>query len=332
MPELPTGAAHHQIATPRPMVEVDEVINSASAAAEQSNTEEKLTGPVTLEAISKLLDQKISPVVSSVDRLTADLGVFKERMNSELASMGLRLKEMERESTEAKAKVHALETKAEKRNGPADQEITDRITRILEGMNLVSPGPHKDETMTIVIGNIPGVTTIEQAKEWVAKQCGSKGIPKPLDTFCKSDEFGGIVFAKCQSVAHRDALIAGIRGTPTMGGKTVWAKVDQPIDARTVDGILFGFKRMLVDWGYNKRAVWVNTDSKALSVAGKEIVKVSVQDRQLVLQWCDSEWQQWEELQTATELTKIKDDAQTKLNHAKELAAGSTKGKGKSFE
>ena len=67
-------------------------------------------------------------------------------------------------------------------------------------------------------------------------------------------------------------------------------------------------------------------------VAGKEIVKVSVQDRQLVLQWCDSEWQQWEELQTATELTKIKDDAQTKLNHAKELAAGSTKGKGKSFE
>ena len=108
-----------------------------------------------------------------------------------------------------------------------------------------------------------------------------------------------------------------------------WAKMDQPIDQRTVDNVFFGFKRVLVDWKYNKRCIRVDTDAKVLKVAGKEILKVAVQDYKLILQWQDSEWQQWEDLQTAAEFTKIQSDAQTKLERAKDFASEESKGKGK---
>ena len=106
--------------------------------------------------------------------------------------------------------------------------------------------------------------------------------------------------------------------------------MDQPIDIRTADSFLFSFKRMLtIDWGYNKNAVRVNTDTKVLSVAGKDIVKAAVANYALTLEWCDDEWQTWEPLQSATEFTKIKTDVRDRLDRAKQAASGSSKGKGK---
>lgn len=180
-----------------------------------------------------------------------------------------------------------------------------------------------------MVGNVPGAASIDQAKDWVSKRCGSIGIPQPADMFIKSDEFGGILCAKFLSIAHRDSLISGIWAGATAAG-VAWAKIHQPIE-RTVDGILFAMKRMLVsvESGYTNRAVQVNKDTKVLSGAGKDIVKAAVLDFQLGLEWCDSEWQKWGALQTAEDFTKIQHDAQHKLNRAKTFASGDVKGKGK---
>ena len=197
-------------------------------------------------------------------------------------------------------------------------------------MNVSQPGAANEGELNIVVGNILGAASIDQAKDWVSKRCGSIGIPQPADMFIKSDEFRGILCAKCLSIAHRDSLISGIQaGAAAAGG--AWTKIHQPIDERTVDGILFAMKRMLVsvESGYTNRAVQVNKDTKVLSGAGKDIVKAAVLDFQLGLEWCDSEWQKWDELQTAEDFTKIQHDVQQKLNRAKTFASGDVKGKGK---
>jgi hypothetical protein len=81
-------------------------------------------------------------------------------------------------------------------------------------------------------------------------------------------------------------------------------------------------------WGYNKSAVNVDTTTSTptLSVAGTVIVKAVVADLKLQLQWCDGEWETWEELQSAEELQNIKTTAQEKLDQAKDRTS---KGKGK---
>ena len=64
-----------------------------------------------------------------------------------------------------------------------------------------------------------------------------------------------------------------------------------------------------------------------LSVVGKLIVKASVQDFKLNLEWCDGDWESWDELQSSSDFTSVKDDAQRRLDQAKVYA--SSKGKGK---
>ena len=70
--------------------------------------------------------------------------------------------------------------------------------------------------------------------------------------------------------------------------------------------------------------------SQTLKVAQKDIVKATVQDFKLILEWSDGEWESWDALQSSQELHTIKEEVQGKLTTAKEF--GSSKGKGKSFE
>ena len=74
-----------------------------------------------------------------------------------------------------------------------------------------------------------------------------KGIPIPADMYIKSENFGGIIFVKCLTTAHRDPLIASMRYAPTAASKPTWGNIDQPISERTTDSILFALKRSLVE-------------------------------------------------------------------------------------
>ena len=88
---------------------------------------------------------------------------------------------------------------------------------------------------------------------------------------------------------------------------------------------------MLVkQWGYSAACVKYDAEAGTLNVAQKEILKVTVMDYKLTLQWTDGEWEAWDDLQTSSELTLIKKEVQDKLSFAKEI--GLCKGKGKSKE
>jgi hypothetical protein len=254
--------------------------NPAGAADEKTAGSKDVL--VTLDAIAKLLDvksdQQMKPLSESIDKLTADLGIFKTKMNDELAAMGLKFKE-----------VQAQNSKLEKELQAVKEGTNAEISKSLSELKLDSPGK-PDTNLTVVLGNIPDATNIDQVAGWVTKRCGETGVPKPVEFFIKSGEFGEVAFAKCTSISHRDNLIASVRSAPTNTTPKPWAKLDQPIDIRTAEGVLFAFKRLLADWGYSKRCVWVDKDKCVLSVAGTEVMRTSVDNYVLKIQWCDVKW------------------------------------------
>lgn len=77
------------------------------------------------------------------------------------------------------------------------------------------------------------------------------------------------------------------------------ANIDQPIDVRTLECVLFAMKRLWV-WGFSKAGVRVKKDISALSIGGKEVVKVAVRDFALTFTGNDGEGEQWSELQSFT--------------------------------
>ena len=74
--------------------------------------------------------------------------------------------------------------------------------------------------------------------------------------------------------AGRSAPLANsmIRQTNTNTPNRPWAKVDLPLGPRTAESALFAMNKMLVEWGYSKREVEVDTATHTLKLAGEEIV------------------------------------------------------------
>ena len=145
----------------------------------------------------------------------------------------------------------------------------------------------------------------EAARQWLIAQCTKSGMPEPIDIYSKGD-FKGLIFARCLSCAQRDQPIASINNIPSSVFPKTWARIDQPIDIRMAESALFAIKRMLVEWKFNKRCVRVDTDTKCLCVAGTLLVKATVENFALKLQWCDGKWEQWQALQGSAEHEKIK--------------------------
>jgi len=223
----------------------DEVVD-----LELEGSSDVLEGAVTLSAIRGLLKEELSTVKDSVEKLASDLGIFKTRMNDELCAMGLRLKGVEDKNAQLYNRMEELQKMFETFKVDTKVDCEKQINEI-KGLR---PSNNKDGIMTVVIGNIPNTETLEQAKEWLRKKCLELGTAQPIDAFSKGD-FKGMLFAKFQSVAQRDVVIAGIRSSTTSTSHLkTWAKIDSPLDVRTAEGVLFGFKRMLVDWKFNKNA------------------------------------------------------------------------------
>ena len=190
-------------------------------------------------------------------------------MQSELASMGLRLKSCEAQGAASQAHIQKLETELGNLRAQCKTEIINEIESAKGNIQIHST----TAKTTVVIGNVPplNASSFEDAKNWVIKRCMDSGIPQPVELFFKGDKFEGVMFAKCSSSPHRDLVISTVRNTPNAAAPKPWAKIDEPLDTRTAEAVLFGFKRLLVEWGYSKKSVWVDCESLTLKVAGAEL-------------------------------------------------------------
>ena len=273
-----------------------------------------------MNAIEKLLDRKLQPLSQHLKQIHLDLDAFKQAVKTEFESMGMRIMNVENQASDALTKVTQLE-----------QELANmKMQGVREASN---KGP-----LSTVIGNIPNVSSFDEAKVWLNKHCSAVGLP-PIpgpDVYCKGS-FSGLLFVKCQNEGHRDQLIQSIRDTAKQSRETngfddptgrLFAKFDLPLDVRTVEGALHAMKRMLVSWNFNPAAIKFDTDKGTLTVASKNIVKIWVENFTLKFKWCDGEWQAWKELHDSMEMVEIQTKATSRLEKAKARASNKGKGKG----
>ena len=274
-----------------------------------------------LRAMSHMLDEKLdtkfNQVQDSFKAITKDLEAFKVSVRSEFVAMGLEVAKIDESCNANTAKITQLEKD---------------MLRLKVSPPACSSPPVPSRQFNVVIGNIPEATSFETAKSWITTQASSWNINIPAEHVFTKSSYTGILFVKARSIEERDTIITNITNMAKLG-KDAWktnvfAKVDLPIDERTVRSTLFAIRRMLVDWGYHKSAIKVDTDQATVEIQGKPIVHISVVNYELQVEWCDGEWERWEDLQNASDLTSIKSKAHDQLSKAKDLA--SNKGKGKS--
>ena len=99
-----------------------------------------------------------------------------------------------------------------------------------------------NESLTAVIGNIPGVKgsgpeEFGKASDCLLDRCRSRGIAIPSRVHPEA-KFEGILFAKCISIEARNKLIESIKqvtratfsSAPDV--RNLFAKIEQPIDVR----------------------------------------------------------------------------------------------------
>ena len=88
-------------------------------------------------------------------------------------------------------------------------------------------------------------------------------------------------------------------------------------------------EKMLTSWNFHPASVKYDLQQGSLTVAGREIVRVKVENFSMVFQWCDGEWQKWNDLHESNEFVEVKNEAQGRLQKAKDRV--NSKGKAKAL-
>ena len=127
-------------------------------------------------------DKKLNPLRQFLEQIRFDLPAFKESVRVELEHMGLRITSTEQMMTDTVARVTELEQKMRKiqvsKESPCGQEVDS------------------SRFLSMVVGNIPEASTLDEASEWLGKHCRASGIgPSDVDS---KGPFSNVVFVKCQ--------------------------------------------------------------------------------------------------------------------------------------
>ena len=186
------------------------------------------------------------------------------------------------------------------------------------------------EGNTAVFGGFKGATNKEELDEWLREVLWNAGAEYPLDTYIKGDmgDFNGIMFGKYPGNVERETVVKKVRESrQEFGGQKVWAKADQPLEARVAQSVLFAAKNMMKskEWGFDGRSLWVDTDKNWLTCGQDDtVLKVSVNDSKLLIEYGEG----WEAfiVPDNNAWTEIIKDAEAKLAKQRPLP---TKGLGK---
>ena len=78
---------------------------------------------------------------------------------------------------------------------------------------------------------------------------------------------------------------------------------------------------------FNNKSVWVDKDEHTVKVEKEEVMKTMDDHFVLKIQWCDGKWEEWGDLQSSSEFSSLKANAQKKLDRVKGfMGKGKAKG------
>ena len=113
-----------------------------------------------------------------------------------------------------------------------------------------------------------------------------------------------------------------------LAGQNIKCKLELPVDQRACLGMVLGLFHHLLEWGFDRKNIKVDDAIPMLSVGGSPIMKVSVADNAVKIDWMDQTWEAWSDLQQAEEYKKLLIMSNTRLSQGAEHKKKGT-GKGK---
>ena len=97
------------------------------------------------------------------------------------------------------------------------------------------------------------------------------GIKLP-EVYSKGDTFSGVMYAKFESDRALEKAATRLRQERlTHAGAKVWVDIARPLPVRVQRGYLYDVKKLMIneEWGYAKKAVWVDEDAQSLRCGPK---------------------------------------------------------------
>ena len=155
--------------------------------------------------------------------------------------------------------------------------------------------------------------------------------PQPYDTYIKGDmqQFNGIVFGKFASTQERDLAVKKVQQKRlSYGGQDVWAKPDQVLEVRVLESVLFAAKKMMVDWQWHKKNLWVNKDLGCLTLGSEHVLSVEVVESCVKVTY-GNDWEDYIFNSEHPDNTFWKSVLETAANKLKKKKSEGTKGMGK---
>ena len=127
---------------------------------------------------------------------------------------------------------------------------------------------------TAVFGGLGDEGGEEEAKKWLKGKLEDVTKDSPTDVYYKG-EYKGILFATFDSKIKRDSSVKKMRDARlSRSGSRIWCSEDSPIEERACRGVLFEVKKKLVEWGYGKFEVWVDTSSMNLWIQNEWVLGI----------------------------------------------------------
>ena len=88
---------------------------------------------------------------------------------------------------------------------------------------------------------------------------------------------------------------------------------------------VFGCKRLLAEWGYKKRIVYVDTEEMDLKINGQQAISASVNGNLLHVSY-HGDFKEWDDFKQNPWINALKSKASAPLNKTVEDEKGSEKG------
>ena len=94
----------------------------------------------------------------------------------------------------------------------------------------------------------------------------------------------------------------------------MWCNYESPVEKRAVNSFLFGLRHQLINkWKIPPKYIKIDKGVPVLKAGGREVVRVTVKGVEVVPQWLDQEWENWDELKGSQEFKDIVQKASEKL-------------------
>ena len=171
----------------------------------------------------------------------------------------------------------------------------------------------------------------DEAVDWISSQIKSLQVGEPEDIYFEGDAFKGMLFCKFDNSEMADKIIKELnKRKPEFKAKgsafKPWFKQDAPIWERAPLSFLLGLRWQLGEWGEDKKNIKVDEKALTMKFKGEVVACASIQSDKFKVDWLDSKWTEWKELQDSAELKALVQVASKKIE---ESCANAAKGKGK---